>query len=73
MYIIVEDYSDGDNVEDSELREWVKKCEKVIKEGKQVSRIASGNSVVVSFTFDNGKTIETIITKNYKERTLFSE
>lgn len=73
MSIVVEDYFDGTNIEDSKLEEWVEKCEKEIKGGKQVYRIASGNSAVVSFTFDNGKTIETIITKNYKERTLFSE
>ena len=73
MSVVVEDYFDGANIEDSKLVEWVEKCEKEIKEGKQVCSIASGNSIVVSFTFDNGKTIETIITKNYKERTLFSE
>jgi hypothetical protein len=69
--IIETDYTNCVNITPETIKNWVKMCEKDVKNGLPFSNRSSGNSSVVSYSWDNGKTITTIISKDFKERITF--
>jgi hypothetical protein len=64
------DFSIGKDVSDKEIQEWVKECESKVTKEHPFYYVRSGNTMVVSFFRKHS--IETIITKNYIEKTIYN-
>ena len=72
--IEVFDFSDGVDVPDETIQKWVDIAEGAMKRSEKENdsyRISSGNTVVCAAKF--GNRIETIISKNFVQKTSFIE
>jgi len=70
----VYDFSEGANISDDKIKEWIETAERSMKESKHnfdFRKISCGNAVVISIKFEDK--IETIISKNFVEKTTYLE
>lgn len=61
------DFSNGVDVSDKEINEYIKQVCNNVEAGEQFSIIATGNTMVCALDFDGDGVIEVIVAKGYRE------